>query len=124
MKKIFSFLLCIILIFLCVSCAAADEIVPEYDSGMSEDSIDLKGDTYVMGMVQDYFFEQDSTLSYINNTELGDLPDAPNDRIQRCLDRQACRRNHLHADCLLLYQTAAGPQHEREDAHASGRDRL
>ena len=73
MKKIFSFLLCIILIFLCVSCAAADEIVPEYDSGMSEDSIDLKGDTYVMGMVQDYFFEQDSTLSYINNTELGDL---------------------------------------------------
>ena len=75
MRKILSAILCAMMLFTCISCAAqAPEIVPEYDAGISEDSIDLKGQTLIMGMVKDYFFEgEDSTLSYTNNTELGDL---------------------------------------------------
>lgn len=75
MKKVTSLFLCIILIFSLVSCASsAPEIVPEYDASVSEDDIDLGGKTLIMGMVQDYFFEgADSVLTYITNTEFGDL---------------------------------------------------
>lgn len=75
MRKILSMLLCAVMLFTCISCASqAPEIVPEYDAGISEDSIDLKGQTLIMGMVNDYFFEgADSVLTYITNTELGDL---------------------------------------------------
>lgn len=75
MKKIISLFLCLIFAFSLVSCASEEpEIVPEYDSSISEDDIDLDGRTLIMGMVQDYFFEgEDSTLSFTNNTELGDL---------------------------------------------------
>ena len=75
MEKIISLFICMILAFSLVSCASAEpEIVPEYDSSFSEDDVDLGGRTLIMGMVQDYFFEgADSTLSYTNNTDLGDL---------------------------------------------------
>ena len=75
MKKVTSLFLCIILVFSLVSCASsAPEIVPEYDASVSEDDIDLGGKTLIMGMVQDYFFEgADSVLTYITNTEFGDL---------------------------------------------------
>lgn len=75
MRKILSFILCAMMLFSCISCAAEEpEIVPEYSSTVSDDGIDLKGQTLIMGMVQDYFFEgENSTLSYTNDTDLGDL---------------------------------------------------
>ena len=75
MRKILSAILCAVMLFTCISCASAEpEIVPEYDSTVKEDSIDLNGQVLKMGMVQDYFFEgADSVLTYITNTELGDL---------------------------------------------------
>jgi len=73
MKRIIAIFMCAVLMLLCISCTAEEEIVPEYTADVSSDNIDLNGETFIMGMVQDYFFEQDSTLSYINNTELGDL---------------------------------------------------
>ena len=76
MKRRVAALLSILLIALiAVSCSETPETVPEYDAGTAvEGSIDLNGQKLIYGMVNDYFFEgQDSTLSYINNTELGDL---------------------------------------------------
>ena len=74
MKRFFSLALCAVMVFACVSCAAAEEIIPEFNFGDLNDTIDLAGETYKMGMVQDYFFEgADSTLTYTNNTEFGDL---------------------------------------------------
>ena len=74
MKRIISAFLCAVLFLICVSCAAPEEIVPEYDTSVTDSAVDLKGQTLIMGIVQDYFFEgADSTLSYTNNTEFGDL---------------------------------------------------
>jgi hypothetical protein len=74
MKRLIASVLSIIFFLLCVSCAASEEIVPEYDDSALESSVDLAGQTLIMGIVQDYFFEgADSTLSYTNNTEFGDL---------------------------------------------------
>lgn len=75
MRKILSMLLCATIIFTCVSCAAKDpEIVPEYDSSIAEDGVNFNGRTFIYGMVKDYMFEgEDSTLTYINGTDLGDL---------------------------------------------------
>jgi ABC-type glycerol-3-phosphate transport system substrate-binding protein len=74
MKRFFSLLFASIFICLIVSCSAADEIVPEYDNDIDSSAIDLRGQTLVMGMVKDYFFEgSDSTLTFITNTEFGDL---------------------------------------------------
>ena len=74
MKKIITILLCIAFAFAIVSCAATEEeVVPEYQSGISGD-VDYQGKTFVYGMVKDYFFEgEDSTLGYINTTEFADL---------------------------------------------------
>ncbi len=74
MKKHRILLLAVILMFFISACSAAEEeIVPDYLDG--EDlSIDLNGQTLVMGMVPDYFFEGDnSVLTYTYNTDLGDL---------------------------------------------------
>ena len=72
MKKAISALICIIFVFLTVSCAAPEEIVPEYIAAVGE--IDLDGRTMTMALVPDYFFEGDnSTLGYINDTDFGDL---------------------------------------------------
>jgi len=75
MRRIISAFICVMMIFTCISCASAEpEIVPEYNASVSDDSIDLNGQTLIMGMVRDYFFEgEDSTLSFTNNTDLGDL---------------------------------------------------
>lgn len=75
MRKILSTMICAIMLFTCISCASTEpEIVPDYDSSYSEEDVDLNDRTLVMGMVQDYFFEgENSTLSYINDTDLGDL---------------------------------------------------
>jgi hypothetical protein len=74
MKRITAIILCAVFFLLCVSCDAAEEIIPEYDTSVSDDAVDLAGQKLIMGMVQDYFFEgADSTLSYTNNTEFGDL---------------------------------------------------
>lgn len=56
------------------ACASAEEIVPEYLDGSRDDSADLNGQTLIMGMVPDYFFEgENSVLTYTYNTDLGDL---------------------------------------------------
>ena len=74
MKKIIAFILCCVLAFASVSCAAeTSEIIPEYIGEIVGD-LDLDEKTFVFGVVADYFFEgEDNTLSYINNTEFGDL---------------------------------------------------
>ena len=48
-------------------------MVPEYITGDTDGAVDLRGTKVIYGIVNDYFFENDSTLGYINNTELGDL---------------------------------------------------
>ena len=73
-KRRLALLLSVLLIFtVFVSCSEVAEVIPEYEANLSKDNTDLAGQTIVMGVVNDYFFENDSTLSYINNTELGDL---------------------------------------------------
>ena len=57
MKKYVSVFLCIVFIFICVSCAAPEEIVPEYDDSTMTATVDLKGQTLIMGIVQDYFLK-------------------------------------------------------------------
>ncbi len=71
---IISFLLCVVMILL-VACSAgqSDEVIPEYSSSITGD-LDLSGKNFVFGMVKDYFFEgKDSVLTFIYNTEFGDL---------------------------------------------------
>lgn len=75
MRKILSLMLCAIMLFTCISCVAeTPEIVPEYDSNIAEDSINLNGQTIVIGISPTAYYDSDnSTLTYINNTDLGDL---------------------------------------------------
>ena len=73
--RLLSLILCSVLMFLAVSCSAGqgEEIIPEYSTGINGD-LDLNGKQFVFGMVKDYFFEgKDSVLTYIYNTEFGDL---------------------------------------------------
>ena len=73
--RLLSLILCSVLMFLAVSCSAGqgEEIIPEYSMGINGD-LDLNGKQFVFGMVKDYFFEgKDSVLTYIYNTEFGDL---------------------------------------------------
>ena len=73
-SHIISFLLCMVMVLL-VACSAGqiDEVIPEYSSSITGD-LDLNGKNFVFGMVKDYFFEgKDSVLTYIYNTEFGDL---------------------------------------------------
>ena len=74
-QKIIPVLFCAVFVFVCVSCSTGnpEEIVPEYINDIPGE-IDLNGKTYVFGMVKDYFFEgKDSVLTYIYNTQFGDL---------------------------------------------------
>ena len=74
MKRILAFILCSVFVLLFVSCSAVEEIVPEYTSDTDTAGVNLGGQRLIMGMVKDYFFEgADSTLTFINNTEFGDL---------------------------------------------------
>ncbi|MBQ6051865.1 MAG: hypothetical protein IJL30_01090 [Clostridia bacterium] len=74
MKRIIASVLCLVFALLFVSCAAVEEIVPEYVSDTDASGANLGGQRLIMGMVKDYFFEgADSTLTFINNTEFGDL---------------------------------------------------
>jgi hypothetical protein len=83
------------------------EIVPEYDAGLSAESIDLGNTTVIYGMVNDYFFEQDSTLGYINNTELGDLAVK---RIKDTEEKYNCniRFDYVSAGAATVFNYAAG----------------
>ena len=50
MKKTISLFLCLIITFSFVSCTAAEpEIVPEYDSSIPEDGLDLNGAVIIVG---------------------------------------------------------------------------
>jgi len=50
MKKTISLFLCLIITFSFVSCTAAEpEIVPEYDSSIPEDGLDLNGAVIIIG---------------------------------------------------------------------------
>ena len=73
LKTALSALFVVCIVFSLISCAAEEEIVPEFTSD-TEGTANLNGVTLIMGLVQDYMFEgADSTLSYTNNTDLGDL---------------------------------------------------
>jgi ABC-type glycerol-3-phosphate transport system substrate-binding protein len=88
MKRIIALLLCFIIVFSFVSCSDSEEVVPDYESEISADEINLRGQKFVMGMVKDYFFEgADSTLTFISNTEFGDLAAK---RIKEVEDKYNC----------------------------------
>jgi hypothetical protein len=62
------------MVFISACATAEQEIVPEYNSDEFENTADLNGQTLVMGMVPDYFFEgENSVLTYTYDTDLGDL---------------------------------------------------
>lgn len=63
----------ILIIVMLAACVSEAEVVPEYITGDADEAVDLRGTKVIYGIVNDYFFENDSTLGYINNTELGDL---------------------------------------------------
>ena len=72
MRRLLSSILCAMMLFTCISCAAAPEIVPEYDASVSEDGIDLKGMTIVIGMSTEHE-GQGQNLGYTPGTDFGDL---------------------------------------------------
>lgn len=75
MRRFSAAIICILLVFSLISCTASEpEIVPEYDATVSEDSLDLNGQQLKMGMaIMSYYESDNSTLTYINDTDLGDL---------------------------------------------------
>ncbi len=83
MKKYIAALLCFVMFFTLVSCSSQSETVPEYETGMSDEIVDLKGTKIIVGMAKaDVSEDGHPTLTYIDNTELGDLA------IQRVKDVQ------------------------------------
>ncbi|MBO5298631.1 MAG: hypothetical protein J6B51_00955, partial [Clostridia bacterium] len=87
MKKVTSLFLCIILIFSLISCATTEpEIVPEYDSSIPEDGLDLNGAVIIIGGENGYE-ESGSTLGYIKDTDFGDLAAA---RVKEVEDKYNC----------------------------------
>lgn len=77
MKRIISLALCLVFALTFVSCAATEEIVPEYITQVS-DEIDFDGKVFKMGTVNDALIvfsssDQESVLGYIENTEFADL---------------------------------------------------
>ena len=74
MKRILSFLIAALVVFGLVSCAAEEEIVPEYYSSSEEAAVDLKGQVIKMSFgALKYFEGENSTLTFTKNTDLGDL---------------------------------------------------
>ena len=87
MKKVISFILCLVFILLSVSCSSAEpEIVPEYDSSIPKDGIDLKGEIIVLGGAMN-IEDSGNTLGYIPNTDFGDLAAA---RVKEVEDKYNC----------------------------------
>ena len=70
MKKTFSLCICLMIVFLCISCSAGDaEIVPEYSGLVPDDTADLNGTEFRFGWDND----KGATLGYIEGTDFGDL---------------------------------------------------
>ncbi len=87
MRKIISAIICVMMIFTCISCTAAEpEIVPEYDSSIPEDGLDLNGAVIIIGGENGYE-ESGSTLGYIKDTDFGDLAAA---RVKEVEDKYNC----------------------------------
>ena len=108
MRRIISMILCLVLLFCLASCAAEEETVPEYEFDNPGADADLSGATLIMGLVQDYMFEgADSTLSYTNNTDLGDLAVK---RIKDIESRFNCRLqfDYVERAGSLAYTSAVG----------------
>jgi len=87
MRRIISAFICVIMIFTCISCTATEpEIVPEYDSSIPKDGIDLKGEIIVLGGAMN-IEDSGNTLGYIPNTDFGDLAAA---RVKEVEDKYNC----------------------------------
>ena len=74
MKRRFAVLLSVLMfVCICVSCAAEPETVPEYDMS-GDEAVDLNGMVLKMSFGATGYFEgENSTLTFTNNTDLGDL---------------------------------------------------
>jgi len=95
MKKIIALLLCGVFVLLSVSCGQEKEIAPEYIGGKKTEA-DFDGKQFIYCMVKDYFFEgNDSTLGYLNNTELADLAAK---RLKDVEDKFNCEIEFVYVD--------------------------
>lgn len=100
MKNRIAILLAIMMIVaICVSCTAEEEIVPEYQEMMAEDSVDLKGAVFNMAYgALGYFEGEESTLTFTNNTDMGDLA------IKRVKDVES----KYNCDMNFIFQNGCG----------------
>ncbi len=95
-KRIFALTLVLIFSAICVSCAAEKEVVPDYPEFTSEDVVDLKGAVFNMAYgALNYFEGEESTLTYTNNTDMGDFAMK---RVKDVESKYNCSLNFLFQD--------------------------
>ncbi len=71
MKKILCCFMCVVAVFIMISCAGTEiEIVPEYDNALGDAAVDLRGSEIVFGWDTG---RNGSTLGYIEGTDFGDM---------------------------------------------------